>query len=289
MRDSLTALDDLGAPVRVLGPAQRVVSLVPSLTEAVAASRPGALVAATEWCTHPADLDVARIRGTKNPDWRAIVDLQPDLVIANQEENRELDVQRLREAGVPVWVTRIESVDESLASMRRMFEEALRWPVPAWLDEAVHVWSAPPSLEGMRVATAVWRDPWMVVGRDTFTGDLLTRLGCDHVLADHAERYPQIAVDELDAMGLDLILLPDEPYAFSASDGPEAFATTPTTLVEGRMLTWYGPSLVTARAELGAALLVGQPVAVTAPQPAQPLDGQPVVSAGLDTDPSRSR
>ena len=117
--------DDLGVPVAVPRPARRVVSLVPSLTEALVASRRDSVIAATDWCTVPADLDVARIRGTKNPDTAAIIALAPDLVIANQEENRELDVRRLREAGVPVWVTRIRSVDEAFTSIERLFDSEL--------------------------------------------------------------------------------------------------------------------------------------------------------------------
>ena len=139
-RDDLPR-DDLGFAMAVTGPVRRVVSLVPSLTESVAVTRPGALVGATQWCTHPADLDVPRVRGTKNPDIAAIVAQRPDLVLANQEENRKLDVERLRAAGVPVWVTVIRSVDEALASLRRMFTEALGWPVPGWLDEADRTWA----------------------------------------------------------------------------------------------------------------------------------------------------
>src|SRR5438034_11355248 len=101
------------------GPARRVVSLVPSLTEAVARSSPGLLVGATDWCTHPADLAVTRVRGTKNPERAAIIALAPDLVIAYREENRKLVVVRLRDAGLAVRVTVIESVPGALASMRR--------------------------------------------------------------------------------------------------------------------------------------------------------------------------
>ena len=92
--------DDLGHEVTLARPARRVVSLVPSLTESVAVTRPDALAGATIWCTHPADLDVPRVRGTKNPDLSAIADLKPDLVLANQEENRRVDVERLRAAGI---------------------------------------------------------------------------------------------------------------------------------------------------------------------------------------------
>src|SRR3981081_53962 len=111
--------DDLGHPVELPGPACRVVSLVPSLTEAVAVSAPGLLTGATDWCTHPAGLTVTRVRGTKNPERAAIIALAPDLVIANREENRKLDVVRLRDAGLAVWVTVIESVPEAMASLRR--------------------------------------------------------------------------------------------------------------------------------------------------------------------------
>ena len=128
--------DDLGADVPLSAPATRVVSLVPSLTEALAATVPERLVGATDWCTHPADLDVPRVRGTKNPDLAAVRALRPDLVVANMEENRELDVRRLREAGVPVWVTRIETVEQALDSMGRLLAEALAVPEPDWLLDA---------------------------------------------------------------------------------------------------------------------------------------------------------
>ena len=246
--------DDLGHPVEVHGPAERVVCLVPSLTEGVAMTQPQALIGATQWCTFPPDLDVPRIRGTKNPDTKAIIAMAPDLVIANMEENRELDVRRMRDAGLRVWVTRIRSVDEALASMARLFDEALGWGVPNWLTDAERAWSAPPVADGLRVAAVVWRDPWMVVGSQTFAGDVLRRLGCVNAFDDDPARYPTVAVEDLDHMGLDRVLLPDEPYAFSPADGPEAFTTTPVALIDGRMLTWYGPSLVPARSHLESSI-----------------------------------
>ncbi len=242
----MTLLDDLGAPVEATRPASRVVSLVPSLTESLAATRPEALVGATDWCSHPADLDVTRVRGTKNPDVRRIVELRPDLVVANQEENRELDVRRLRDAGVPVWVTVVETVPQALTSMARLFTEALQWGCPRWLDEVREAWDRPVPEPHTRVVVPVWRDPWMVVGRDTFTGDLLRRLGCDNVFAGHPDRYPKVELAELDRDDVDLVLLPDEPYVFTEGDGPEAFDRVPTRLVSGRLLTWYGPSLLEA-------------------------------------------
>ncbi|WP_051709563.1 helical backbone metal receptor [Streptomyces sp. NRRL S-350] len=248
-------------PVR-LGPRppRRVVSLVPSLTEAVAVTAPGLLVGATDWCSHPADLAVTRIGGTKNPDVPRVLALEPDLVLANDEENRRPDLEALRAAGVPVWVTDIRTLDDAFRSLDRLLTTACRLPRPAWLDEAEAAWAriAPGGTlrepGGPRTIVPVWRRPWMVLGRDTFAGDLLHRLGLRLVHADHPQRYPAIPLPELLACRPELVVLPDEPYRFTAEDGPEAFPGTPVALVSGRHLTWYGPSLVTAPAVLRQAL-----------------------------------
>lgn len=259
MTGSVLPRDDLGHPVAVARPARRVVSLVPSLTESIAASRPEALAGATIWCTHPADLDVPRVRGTKNPDRAAITRLDPDLVLANQEENRRIDVERLRAAGVPVWVTVIRTLDEALASLRRMFRAALGWPKPPWLAQAEAAWRESSPVPRVRAAIPIWRDPWMAVGSATFAGDIAQRLGLDNVYRHHAERYPHVSLDDLAGRRPDLIVLPDEPYPFSADDGPEMFPGQRVALVEGRSLTWYGPSLVTARATLISQLEAARP------------------------------
>ena len=173
-------------------PPRRIVSLVPSLTEALAATVPDRLVGATDWCTHPAGLDVARVRGTKNPDRAAVAALGPDLVVANQEENRRLDVERLRAAGIPVWVTVIESLDQALRSMRRLFADVLAVGEPDWLAAAAVEWDRPAPDPALRVVVPIWRDPWMVVGSRTFTGDLLARLGLVNAFGSSAERYPRV-------------------------------------------------------------------------------------------------
>lgn len=227
------------------------MSLVPSLTEAVAVTAPGLLVGATDWCSHPADLDVARVRGTKNPDVDAVVALRPDLVVANAEENRDTDLDALRSAGLAVWVTAPQALDEALTSLGRLLS-ACGLGEPPWLGEARAVWAAPHRGPRRRAVVPVWRRPWMALGRDTFAGDVLRRLGVDNVLADAADRYPRI--DPADLPAHDVVVLPDEPYAFSPDDGPEAFPGVPAACVSGRHLTWYGPSLVEARAVLTAQL-----------------------------------
>ncbi|MGO9027977.1 MAG: helical backbone metal receptor [Acidimicrobiales bacterium] len=244
--------DDLGHPLELPGPPDRIVSLVPSLTEALAATCPDRLVGATDWCSHPAGLGVARVRGTKNPDLAAIEALGPDLVVANREENRRVDIDRLRSAGVPVWVTVVESIGQALRSMGRLITGVLDLPEPAWLDAARRAWTPPPALPSLRAVVPVWRRPWMVVGSHTFTGDVLTRLGLDHVFADADDRYPRVDLAAPEIARAELVLLPDEPYRFTADDGPEAFPDRRVVLVPGRDLTWYGPSMVAARAELDA-------------------------------------
>ncbi len=248
------ARDDTGAVVGVPARVSRVVSLVPSLTETVAVTAPGLVAGATDWCTHPAGLDVPRVRGTKNPDLGAIIALRPDVVLANEEENRPADLAALRAAGVPVWVTVIRTLDEALVSLRRLLMQACRLPAPAWLDTAERAWDRPAVTAPRRAVIPIWRRPWMVLGRDTFAGDVLARLGVANRYAGHPERYPKVPLDDLLAAGPDLVVLPDEPYRFTADDGPECFPGVPAALVSGRHLTWYGPSLAEAPRILTAQL-----------------------------------
>ncbi|MCW7989352.1 ABC transporter substrate-binding protein [Streptomyces platensis subsp. clarensis] len=247
---------------------RRVVSLVPSLTEAVAACAPELLAGVTDWCSHPAGLDVPRIGGTKNPDVGRVAALAPDLVIANEEENRPQDLEALRAAGLTVLVTEVRTLDQAWGELARVLVAGCGLPRPAWLDAAETAWRElpPPAAIGVSPARTelrawgrtavvpVWRRPWMVLGRDTFAGDVLARLGVRNLYADHADRYPRIPLDALNSGAADLVVLPDEPYRFSAEDGPEAFPGLPAALVSGRYLTWYGPSLVQAPAVLAQAL-----------------------------------
>jgi ABC-type Fe3+-hydroxamate transport system substrate-binding protein len=249
-------VDDLGEPVALDQP-QRVVSLVPSITEAVAVSVPSSLVGATDYCTHPSSLDVVRVGGSKYPDVDRVMALRPDLVIANSEENRAEDVDRLRANGIQVWVTEAPAtVPMALKSLRRFFATA--WDLePDWLVRAENLWRSSKPVR-LTALIPVWRRPWVVVGRDTFATDVLRRLGIENVYASHEERYPRPSLDEMNSLRPDLVILPDEPYVFTHDDGPESFPGLPYVLVNGRHLTWYGPSLVEARESLERALDYGQ-------------------------------
>jgi ABC-type Fe3+-hydroxamate transport system substrate-binding protein len=256
----MSLVDDLGETVPVDGPVSRVVSLVPSLTEAVEVSAPGRLAGATDYCTHPSTLDVPRVGGSKYPKIDDVLGLAPDLVLANSEENRPEDVERLRANGIPVWVmAAAASVPAALGSLRRILTQAYELEEPDWLVEAEEVWREVRPVR-FRAVVPVWRKPWIVLGRDTFAGDVLRRVGVANVYATSEERYPRPDVDELRAhftADADLLVLPDEPYLFTEEDGPDHFPDVPYVLVSGRHLTWYGPSLVEAHAALTASVPSG--------------------------------
>ena len=225
-RPASVPVDDLGTAVPVPAAVSRVVSLVPSLTESVAATVPGLLVGATDYCTHPAGLDVARVGGSKYPDLDRVLALEPDLVLANAEENQLSDVAALRAAGIPVWVTAPTTLAGAFTSLRRMLAVCGVEGTPVWLDEARRAWSSTydGSPADRTAAVPIWRRPWRMGGAGALGVDLVRRLGV-------AKKYGKAA----------------ERYAFSAADGPEEFAGLDVALVSGRHLTWYGPSLLEAR------------------------------------------
>jgi ABC-type Fe3+-hydroxamate transport system substrate-binding protein len=251
-------VDDLGESVPLAGSPTRVVSLVPSITEAVAVSAPGVLVGATDYCVHPVGLDVARVGGSKYPTLDAVRALRPDLVLANAEENRPQDVAALRGEGVAVWVTEAAAtVPLALDSIGRLLAEVFDLAgarEPAWLSEALAHWSGPPPRVWATAVVPVWRRPWVVLGRDTFAGDVLRRLGVANALAGHADRYPRPPLAELTGLlrdgTADLVVLPDEPYRFTPEDGPESFPGFRCAHLDGRLLTWCGPSLAEAWSRL---------------------------------------
>ena len=239
--------DDLGAAVEVPSHPTRIVSLVPNLSEALwwwhLEDR---VVGVTDWCVAPpgAFARAQRVRGTKNPDVAAIVDLEPDVVVANEEENRELDVTRLRDAGVEVYVTRVRTVAEAADSLARLGaalgEEragvGLRQTIVRALDQA-----RPPSAP-LATLCPVWREPWMATGRASFAGDLLTRCGFAVVPDDPDGRYPTLTLDDAAALGAEVVLLPDEPYPFGDADLAD-FANWQARirLIDGTALSWWGP------------------------------------------------
>jgi ABC-type Fe3+-hydroxamate transport system substrate-binding protein len=251
-------VDARGTSVELGDRVGRVVSLVPSLTEWLVVAGVGErLVGVTDWCVEPAGaLDgLTRVRGTKNPDLAAIRALEPDLVVANAEENRRLDVQRLEAGGLAVFVTMPTTVAGAVTELRDLAAAVGDLPGAAALDAELVAAVADAyrhrPARRPRYACPVWRDPWMWLGRRTYAADLLGLAGGEPVLDDPATRYPRLEVAELASRGPEVVLLPSEPYAFTEADAEEvaaAFAGARVELVDGRALTWYGPRIPAALA-----------------------------------------
>ncbi len=259
-----TVRDDLGDEVPVPRRPRRLVSLVPSTSELLAhLGLADDLVAVTEYCTSPrgAFTHAERVRGTKNPDTRAIVGLAPDLVIANEEENRPLDVRRLRDAGVPVYVTRVRTVADVAASVAALTDVLDRREAGTEIAAEIHRALATGPSARVTAECAVWRDgpgrgedeTWWLVGGDTYAGDLLRTCGLLPALRSSDERYPRVPLDTLAAADPDVVLLPDEPYAFGDDDVAvfEGWRSQ-ARRVDGGELFWWGHRTPAAIRSLGA-------------------------------------
>lgn len=206
----------------------RVVSLVPSATETLAAwgVEP---IACTRFCERP---DLQHVGGTKNPDVDAIVALGPDLVVLDRHENRREDADALEAAGVLVVALDVDSLDGLPAQIDR-------------LAAAVGV-EAPPlvvpvltPLRG-RVFVPIWRRPWMTIAAGTYGSSLLTALGLINVFADAPTPYPEVTLDDAAARTPDLVLVPSEPYEFRDAHLAELAVVAPTVRVDGQDLFWWG-------------------------------------------------
>lgn len=238
--------------MRVVSPSagpQRIVCLVPSSTESIAAfGAASRLVGCTRYCTEPARAlqGVARIGGTKNPDREQILALAPDLVVANAEENRPDDLEWLR-ARVPVLVQTPCTVAEAVAALRELATVLAAEAVAAALLARIAqvAVAAPPPSAVQRVFCAVWRKPWMGANETTFLHDVLRHCGAANVCAGAAARYPEVDPADLVARGLDCVLLPSEPWAFDAAQRDQlaaarTFGAARLLLCDGRDLTWHG-------------------------------------------------
>lgn len=246
-----TIVDALNRSLSLPRSPQRIISLVPSLTEWLFALGLGErVVGVTDFCTQPAAAvaEKTRLRGTKNPDRARIVALEPDLIIANQEENRERDVLALAEAGLAVYVTDPRTVAdaiETLATLAAILDAAAA--AQPYIDEmrALYAEATADTRVGPGVLVPIWRDPWMAIGADTYAADLLRVCGGQNVAASLSGRYPRFELEQIAALQPELILLPSEPYAFSTADLPALapFFSGAVHFVDGELLTWYGPRI----------------------------------------------
>jgi ABC-type Fe3+-hydroxamate transport system substrate-binding protein len=243
-------------------PARRIVSLIPSITEILFAIGAGdRVVGCTIYCTEPADgvATKARVGGEKNPKLDLIRDLGADLVIANVEENVREHVETLRGWGIPVHVTYPRTVAQGIRLVGELGELLEAGSRASDLEAALQA-----RYEEVRAAAAgrrprpvfcpIWRRPYMTVNRDTYVHDMLAVAGGENVFGDAPRRYPEVTLEAVAATRPEVILLPDEPYRFRAVHR-EDFAGFPDLpavrdgrmpLVDGKLLSWYGPRIAEA-------------------------------------------
>src|SRR5215210_407522 len=249
---------------------ERIVSLVPSLTEALFAFGVGGrVVGRTRYCTQPPRLvgRIAKVGGTKKVDVEGILGLEPDLVVAVREENTREDIEGLEEAGVPVFVGAPETVADALGMLRKLAErvgapeaEAMLGPIERVYGRLREEERGAGSNGARRVFVPIWKGPYMSVGSDTYVHDVLETCGGENVCGS-STRYPVVGLEEVESFEPEIVLLPDEPYPFSAEDLPEFYALdVPAAredrihLVDGKLLTWYGPRMASSLTQLAALL-----------------------------------
>ena len=223
----------------------RIVSLVPSTTETLRAWGIDP-IACTRFCEQD---DLPHVGGTKDPDVTAIVALEPDLVVMDEEENRWEDAEALRDAGVTVHATAVRSVGDVGAALGGLAATVgVDWSPPV----------LPPRSSAMvRAFVPIWRRPYMTINRYTYGSSLLEHLGVDNVFGAATARYPEIILAEAAARDPDVVLAPSEPYPFTERQEDELATVAPVVFIDGRDLFWWGARTPAAVARLGRQLRAG--------------------------------
>ncbi|MEO8457664.1 MAG: helical backbone metal receptor [Chloroflexota bacterium] len=256
--------DALGRMLELASPPERILSLVPSLTEALFAFGLAERVAGvTRYCVEPAEAGFKpKVGGTKNVDIAHAVAIQPDLVLANAEENTREDVDALVGAGLAVFVTYPRTVAAAIEELRLLAEMtgsvAAAAPIVAAADEALALGKrANKGRTPVRAFCPIWRNPWMTIGPDTYMSDFLRVCGADNVYGDSPDRYPAIELGDVAERRPEVALLPDEPYRFGEkhiAEVIEKLGDVRIHLVDGKSLCWYGPRIGPALAEVQSLL-----------------------------------
>jgi len=240
-------------------PPRRVVSLVPSITEALFAFGVGdSVVGVTQFCVEPRDgvATKEKVGGTKTLNVAKVRELEPELVIANAEENRQEDVRQLIAGGLKVFVTFPRTVHEAIEMMRQIagMTGSMDTARPILEEAEAALAEARATNEGkrrLRVFCPIWRSPWMTIGPGTYMHDVITLCGGVNIFSHRHERYPRTELSEIARRDPQVILLPDEPYPFRPKHLPElqqydyisAVRDQRIYLLEGKHLCWYGPRI----------------------------------------------
>ncbi len=231
----------------------RVVSLCPSTTELIFQLGGGdRLVGITSWCIHPADgvQTIEKVGGTKDPDVQRIMELAPDLVFFNEEENRKEDADLLAQAGLELHISFPKTVCASIELIRSIgraigLEDAAEELALRSEAALAQVTRTSSDLDPIRYAYLIWRKPWMAAGQDTYLTDLLGLAGGVNVMAADGGRYPALELDELVQADPQVILLCNEPFPFKQEHieelrGTEGLQHRTYILADGEALTWHG-------------------------------------------------
>lgn len=229
----------------------RIVSLVPSFTEMLLNFElEKQVVGRTRFCVRPEDKvkKVTIIGGTKNPDVDKIRKLEPDLIIANKEENRKEDIEELQRVS-HVHITEIKTVDHALTSIREIGGLVNREKQAAELLDSIkrELENIPP-VEPVRAAYLIWRNPWMSAGGDTYINDVLRMWKLQNIYSSE-RRYPVLTMEKLKHDGPDYILLSSEPFPFKEKHMREVAGICPgssVVLVDGQWFSWYGSRMTDA-------------------------------------------
>jgi ABC-type Fe3+-hydroxamate transport system substrate-binding protein len=243
--------DQIGNRVTMNGPAKRIVSLVPSQTRYLAdLGLDEEVVGITKFCVHPQTwLKEKRIvGGTKKLHLNRIHELQPDLIIANKEENIQLDIETLMQH-YPVYVSDVANLSDSLSMMRDLGELTDRRGEAERICNEIQerFRDLTPDSTSRKVLYFIWKKPWMVAGRGTFIDAMLSHCGWTNVC--EAERYPEW--DMSNNQDVDLVLLSSEPFPFKEKhirEVQELFPHAQVAVIDGEMFSWYGSALLEAPA-----------------------------------------
>jgi ABC-type Fe3+-hydroxamate transport system substrate-binding protein len=235
-------MDARGVSLELESPPRRVVSLVPSLTESLFELGFGdRVVGMTEYCIFPQRVDVTRVGGTKTPNIDHIRSLEPDLVFMNLEENLPKHAREI-ETFAPLHVSEPKSVRDVVGLIRSLgaiFER--RGNSEAFASMLEREMAVTP-VKSFTFACPIWKKPWMWCGGDTYVSDLISTAGGTNLLA-HETRYPKKDLTDVLAHDPDVILLPDEPFAFTKDDARELLergARGAAGPFEGHLVTWHG-------------------------------------------------
>ena len=228
---------------------ERIISLVPSITENLIlfGKKP---LARTSFCIEPEETvnEVPVIGGTKTPRVKKIISMKPDLVIANKEENTKEHVEEIQSHDIPVWVTFQETADDLVPMMSGLSMLCSDPSVgQAVVQKVKYRLRERQNKVLLRSLVLIWKDPWMAVGKETYTSDLLRFCGIENVVEG---RYPVLTEKEIMDLQPDFLILPSEPYAFGEKDQLEWNQKIPTFLFCGEDLLWSGPRFLKAADDL---------------------------------------